>query len=300
MFTFRNMSRLKHPESHYLDLVKHTLLFGSNETRRNGKVKTHIGGALRFDLNNNVMPILTTKKLAWKSCLKELLWFINGDTNNNTLVNQGVKIWNKNASKEFLKTRGLARYKENDLGPIYGHQWRHFNAHYYTCDYNYSGMGMDQLAYIVRNLKDEKQRTSRRLVMSAWNPTQLSEMALPPCHVLSQYHVTDDNKLTCTVYQRSADLGLGLPFNIASYSFLTHLLAHHCDLEATELIMFIGNCHIYDDHENGLNQQIDRFPYTFPTLEISELRKNMEDYKFTDFKINDYESHDKIIMEMRE
>jgi thymidylate synthase len=136
--------------------------------------------------------------------------------------------------------------------------------------------------------------------MSAWNPTQLSEMALPPCHVLSQYHVTDDNKLTCTVYQRSADLGLGLPFNIASYSFLTHLLAHHCDLEATELIMFIGNCHIYDDHENGLNQQIDRFPYTFPTLEISELRKNMEDYKFTDFKINDYESHDKIIMEMRE
>ncbi|RZD40704.1 MAG: thymidylate synthase [Methanobacteriota archaeon] len=291
---------LKHPEFYYLDLVKHTLMNGKKETRRNGKVLTHIGGALRFDLNDKVMPILTTKKLAWKSGLKELLWFISGDTNNTTLTNQGVKIWNKNASREFLDSRGLTMLCENDLGPIYGHQWRHFNAPYYTCNYNYNGLGVDQLNMIVNSLKDEKDRSSRRLIMSAWNPLQINKMALPPCHVLSQYHVTEENKLTCTVYQRSADLGLGLPFNIASYSFLTHLLAHHCNLEADELIMFIGNCHIYDDHVEALKEQLTRDPYLFPKLEIAELKEEIDDYKFSDFIIKDYKCHDKITMAMRE
>jgi len=299
MFTFKNMSMLKHPEKFYLDLLQHTLFAGKREVRRNGGVITHIGGALRFDLNNKEMPILTTKKMAWKSCLKELLWFINGDTDNRTLQNQGVKIWDKNASKSFLESRGL-RYEENDLGPVYGHQWRHFNATYYTSKFNYNGMGVDQLNILVNKLKDEEERTSRRLLMSAWNPCQINEMALPPCHVMSQYHVTEGNKLSCTVYQRSADLGLGLPFNISSYAFLTHLLAHHCNLEANELIMFIGNCHIYDDHEEALKKQIDREPLLFPKIEICESREKMEDYKFTDFKINNYESYDKINMDMRE
>ena len=289
MFTFKNMSMLKHPEKFYLDLLQHTLFAGKREVRRNGGVITHIGGALRFDLNNKEMPILTTKKMAWKSCLKELLWFINGDTDNRTLQNQGVKIWDKNASKSFLESRGL-RYEENDLGPVYGHQWRHFNATYYTSKFNYNGMGVDQLNILVNKLKDEEERTSRRLLMSAWNPCQINEMALPPCHVMSQYHVTEGNKLSCTVYQRSADLGLGLPFNISSYAFLTHLLAHHCNLEANELIMFIGNCHIYDDHEEALKKQIDREPLLFPKIEICESREKMEDYKFTDFKIHNYES----------
>jgi thymidylate synthase len=299
MFTFKNMSMLKHPEKFYLDLLQHTLFAGKREVRRNGGVITHIGGALRFDLNNKEMPILTTKKMAWKSCLKELLWFINGDTDNRTLQNQGVKIWDKNASKSFLESRGL-RYEENDLGPVYGHQWRHFNATYYTSKFNYNGMGVDQLNILVNKLKDEEERTSRRLLMSAWNPCQINEMALPPCHVMSQYHVTEGNKLSCTVYQRSADLGLGLPFNISSYAFLTHLLAHHCNLEANELIMFIGNCHIYDDHEEALKKQIDREPLLFPKIEICESREKMEDYKFTDFKIHNYESYDKINMDMRE
>ncbi len=299
MFTFKNMSMLKHPEKYYLDLLQHTLFSGKREVRRNGEVITHIGGALRFDLNNKAMPILTTKKMAWKSCLKELLWFINGDTDNRTLQNQGVKIWDKNASKSFLESRGL-RYEENDLGPVYGHQWRHFNATYYTSKFNYNGMGVDQLNILVNKLKDEEDRTSRRLLMSAWNPCQINEMALPPCHVMSQYHVTEGNKLSCTVYQRSADLGLGLPFNISSYALLTHLLAHHCNLEANELIMFIGNCHIYDDHEEPLKKQIDREPLLFPKIEICELREQMEDYKYTDFKIHNYESYDKINMDMRE
>ena len=138
------------------------------------------------------------------------------------------KIWNGNVSREFFRYRGLTRYEENDLGPVYGHQWRHFNAPYYTSKFNYQGLGVDQLNLVVKQLKND--RNSRRIIMSVnQNPCQLNEMALPPCHVLSQFHVVDDDKLICTLYQRSADVGLGLPFNIASYGFLTHILAHHCD-----------------------------------------------------------------------
>ena len=296
MFTFKNMSMLKHPEQHYLDLVKHTLWSGEREVRRNGVVYTHIGGALRFDLSGKTVPVMTTKKLAVGSCLKELLWFISGKTDNKVLKKQGVKIWNKNASKEFLEGRGL-RYEEDDLGPVYGHQWRFFNAPYYNCNFNYKGNGVDQLNMVIKKLQEDK--SSRRILMSAWNPCQLNEMALPPCHVLSQYHVTNGNKLTCTMYQRSADLGLGLPFNIASYGYLTHLLAHHCGLEASELIIFIGNCHVYDDHKEALEKQLERIPYLFPKLEIERFRDNIEDYKFEDFNLINYDHYDKINMEMR-
>ena len=134
--------------------------------------------------------------MAWKSCLKELLWFISGETSNDILKNQGVKIWNKNASRESLDSRGLIYNVEGDLGPVYGHQWRHFNAPYLDCDFDYKGAGVDQLTNIINSLKDEKEKTSRSLVMSAWNPCQLDQMALPPCHVLTQFHVTENNKLT--------------------------------------------------------------------------------------------------------
>ena len=183
--------------------------------------------------------------MAWRVCLKELLWFISGSTDNGKLKEQGVKIWNKNASREFLDSLGFWDRMEDDLGPVYGHQWRHFNAPYLDCDIDYRGEGVDQLKYIENMLKNEETRNSRRILMSAWNPCQIPQMALPPCHVLSQFHVTEGNKLSCSVYQRSADVGLGLPFNIASYSFLTHLLAKHCDLEASELIHTIGDAHIY-------------------------------------------------------
>ena len=296
MFTFRNMSMIKHPESSYLDLIRHTLNYGKKEIRRNGGVYTHIGAALRFDLSEKTMPVMTTKKLAIGTCLKELLWFISGKTDNKLLKEQGIKIWNKNASKEFLEGRGL-RYEEDDLGPVYGHQWRHFNAPYYNCKFNYSGMGVDQLNMIVDKLENDE--NSRRIIMSAWNPCQIKEMALPPCHLLAQFHVTSGNKLSCTMYQRSADLGLGLPFNISSYSYLTHLLAHHCGLEAEELIIFIGNCHVYDDHKEALEEQLERQPYLFPKLEIERFREKIEDYKFEDFKLLDYKHHGKINMEMR-
>ena len=161
MFTLRNMSRIKHPEKQYLELVDHILKHGYKEKGRNGNILTQIGATMRFQLydedrnNKPIMPIMTTKRLAWKTCLKELLWFMRGETDNNTLKNQGVKIWNDNASREFLDSRGL-RYEENDLGPIYGHQWRHFNAPYYTSKFNYRGMGVDQLNWVVEQLKNDK------------------------------------------------------------------------------------------------------------------------------------------------
>lgn len=303
MFTLRNMSRIKHPEKQYLELVDHILKHGYKEKGRNGNVLTQIGSTMRFQLYDEdrndkpIMPLMTTKRLAWKSCLKELLWFMRGETDNNILKSQGVKIWNDNASREFLDSRGLTRMKENDLGPVYGHQWRHFNAPYYTSKYNYGGMGVDQLSRVVKDLKNDKY--SRRIIMSAWNPCQLNEMALPPCHVLSQFHVVGEDKLICTLYQRSADVGLGLPFNIASYSFLTHILAHHCGLKASELIHFVGNAHIYEEHIEPLKKQLENEPELFPILRIKEKREYIDDYQVEDFVISGYVSHKKINMKMR-
>ena len=207
-----------------------------------------------FSLENNVLPLLTTKKVAWKTCLRELLWFVRGETNNKILTDQKCNIWKGNASREFLDSRGLTHLREDDLGPIYGHQWRHFNARYTTCDEDYIGKGVDQLQNIIDLLKNPETRSSRRMIMSAWNPEQLDEMALPPCHILLQFNVTQCNKLSCSMYQRSGDVGLGVPFNIASYSFLTYMIAKHCDLEPYEFIYHIGNAHIYDDHIEKLKR----------------------------------------------
>jgi thymidylate synthase len=255
---------------------------------------------MRFSLKNNKIPFITTKKLAWRPCLKELLWFIKGDTNNETLQNQNVKIWNENASRKFLDSRGLHYLDKDDLGPVYGHQWRFYNAKYSNCYSDYSNEGVDQLQNVIDGIKESKKIgiSSRRLILNAWNPEQLDEMALPPCHVLSQYFV-QDNKLSCALYQRSGDVGLGIPFNIASYSFLTHILAKHCGLEANEFILFIGNAHIYEDHVGALYGQSIRKPYDAPTLEIKERYDNIDDYTMNDFKIHDYKHHGKIKMNMR-
>mgnify|MGYP006080416051 FL=1 len=286
-------------EKQYLDLIKNVLENGFMENGRNGNVKTLFGATMRFDLTNNKIPLLTTKKLAWKTCLKELLWFISGKTDNKILKNNNVKIWNQNASREFLDSRGLTNLKEDDLGPVYGHQWRHFNAQYDTCESDYTGKGVDQLKYIIDSLNDQKERNSRRLVMSAWNPVQINEMALPPCHVLVQFNVVDKNKLSVGIYQRSGDIGLGVPFNIASYAFLTHLVAHHCNLQATQLVHFLGNVHIYDDHLEILDLQKDRIPNEPPTINIKNKYDSIDDYKFEDFEINNYIPHAELKMNMR-
>ena len=293
-----DVSKPLHDENQYLKLVSDVLTEGVMEDGRNGKVLTVFGSAMHFTLKDNTIPLLTTKKLAWKTCLRELLWFIRGQTSNEILKKQNVHIWDGNASREFLDSRGLTNVKENDLGPIYGHQWRHFNAKYSDCNTDYTGQGFDQLDYIIKCLKDTKERNSRRLVMSAWNPCQLDEMALPPCHILCQFNVTDGNKLSCSLYQRSCDLGLGVGFNIASYSFLTHLIAHHCNLEVLDFYYYLGNCHIYEQHIEPLREQIIREPYKFPKIVIKNKYEDIISYNVDDFEILDYEFHPLIKMEM--
>jgi len=289
----------RHEEYQYINLIKHIVTKGTMENGRNGNALTVFGGAMHFDLNDGKIPLLTTKKVAWKTCLKELFWFIKGDTNNEHLQEENVKIWNANASRDFLDSRGLQHLRENDLGPVYGHQWRNFNAKYSNCDEDYSGKGVDQLQYIINGLKNPETRNSRRLIMSAWNPCQIDEMALPPCHVMAQFNVCGGNRLSCALYQRSGDVGLGVPFNIASYSFLTHIIAKHCDLVADQFVYYLGNCHIYDDHIDKLKEQSERKPLPFPTLEILRKHEKIEDYEMTDFVLHNYNSHKPIKMDMR-
>ena len=290
-----------HEEQQYLNLIKNILDNGTWEEGRNGKTKSIFGNMMRFSLKDGKIPILTTKKTAWKTCLKELLWFIRGDTDNKLLQEQGVHIWDGNTTREFLDSRGLHHYREGLIGPGYGFQWRHFGG-----DYNSSAAGVqdggrrgiDQLRQIINALKDPAQRTSRRLIMTAWNPLQLDEMALPPCHILCQFNVHDGNKLSCSMYQRSNDEACGTSFNIASYSFLTHLIAKHCGLEAYEFVYFKGNCHIYEEHVDGLKLQITREPYPFPTVSIKQVRENINDYCVDDFEIHNYQHHEPIKFQM--
>ena len=290
-----------HEEQQYLNLIKNILENGTWEEGRNGKTKSIFGNMMRFSLKDGKIPILTTKKTAWKTCLKELLWFIRGETDNKLLQEQGVHIWDGNTTREFLDSRGLTDYRDGLIGPGYGFQWRHFGGDY---DSSAAGVkeggkpGIDQLQQIIDALKDPVQRTSRRLIMSAWNPQQLDEMALPPCHILCQFNVHHGNKLSCSMYQRSNDEACGTSFNIASYSFLTHLIAKHCGLEAYEFVYFKGNCHIYEEHVDGLKLQIQREPFPFPTVSIKQVRENINDYHIDDFILENYQHHEPIKFQM--
>jgi thymidylate synthase len=259
-------NNFKMEEEQYFQLIKDTIENGILDNGRNGNTLSIFGATMYFSLNNDKIPLLTSKKLAWKTCLKELLWFIKGKTDNKILKLQNVNIWNKNATREFLDERELNNLEEDDLGPIYGHQWRHYNAKYINSNTDYSGKGIDQLQEVINQLKNKS--NSRRIILTSWNPEQINEMALPPCHVLAQFNVNKYDELSCCLYQRSGDLGLGVPFNIASYSFLTHLLAKHCGLKSKELIYILGNCHIYDDHIDALKNQVKKEIYDFPTIKI--------------------------------
>ena len=293
-----------HQEYQYLFLIRKIIAEGVKRKGRNGTTISLFGPQLRFSLKDKTIPILTTKKLAWKTCFKELTWFINGHTDNGLLQEQNVKIWNGNASKEFLESRGLD-YEENDLGPVYGHQWRHFNAPYSTSKTDYTGQGVDQLKYVIDALKNsdenstKENRYSRRLVVSAWNPCQIDEMALPPCHIMFQFYVNGNDELSCSMYQRSGDVGLGVPFNIASYSFLTHIIADMCGLKAGEFVYTIGDCHIYDDHIDALLEQVQRQPFEFPKLQINKRHENINDYTVDDVSLLNYEYHKTVKMDMR-
>ena len=295
------MNMQMHQEQQYLDLIQTILDRGSPEEGRNGKVYTTFGNMMRFSLKDGILPLITTKKLAWKTCFHELMWFLAGQTDNRKLQEKGVHIWDGNASRNFLDSRGLTNYQEGDLGPIYGMQWRHWNADYTGCETDYTNQGMDQLQEVIDQLKNPETRSSRRLLVSAWNPEQLDKMALPPCHVLMQFHVREGRFLSCSLYQRSGDVGLGVPFNIASYSMLTHLMAHHCGLESDEFVYILGNAHIYEEHLEVLKTQLERTPHEFPKIRINpqDDRVHIQDYVLDDIEwLQPYTHHDTLKMKM--
>lgn len=291
-----------HDEAQFQQLVRQITERGHWQEGRNGRTKSLFGHSMRFSLTGGTVPFFTTKKTAWKTCLRELIWFVRGQTDNRILQQQNVHIWDGNATPEFLASRGLQHYPEGVLGPIYGYQWRHFNAPYdppaQQQNQQQKAEGIDQLQQIVAALKDPQQRSSRRLVMTAWNPCQLDEMALPPCHVLCQFYVRDNRYLSCALYQRSCDVALGLSFNVASYSMLTHWLAHHCGLEADEFVHFIGDAHLYEDHVVPMQEVLERTPLPFPTLRLARTCATMEEYEVNDFCVEGYESHPAIQMKM--
>ena len=286
-------------ENQYLNLLDDILSSHNNQEGRNGNTLSIFGSTMHFSLEHNKMPIMTTKKVAWKTCLRELLWFIKGDTNNKHLKDKNVHIWDENGSRQFLDGRGLTKFMEDDLGPIYGFQWRHYNAKYNDCNSDYSNKGIDQLKEVIECLKDPEKRNSRRMIITAWNPCQLDIMALPPCHIFMQFNVTNNTKLSCAMYQRSNDEACGTCFNIASYCFLTHLLAKHCDLEPYEFLYYKGNCHIYEEHIDNIKVQVLREPFEFPTLEIINKREHIEDYVEADFVVSNYKHHDAIKYTMK-
>lgn len=277
----------------YLKLCKNILLEGQKRDDRTG-VGTYslFGQRLEFSLRNGVLPCLTSKKLALKTVIKELLWFISGSTNSKSLEDNGVKIWTGNTSREFLDKRGLTDLQEGDIGAGYGFQWRHFGADYKGMDASYDGEGIDQISEIVNLIKNDP--FSRRIILTAWNPAALSRMALPPCHMMAQFYVTSDGHLECQMYQRSCDIFLGVPFNIMSYALLTHMLAHVCGLKASKLVMCFGDTHIYQNHIDQVMLQLRNVPKSFPTLIMSDEVKSIFDFNLEHITVKNYESYQAI------
>jgi len=287
-------------EQQYLKLIERIIDNGKYRLDRT-KVGTRavFGTTMRFDLSNNKLPLLTTKRTFWRGIAVELLWIISGATDAKTLNAQRIKFWNANGTREFLDNRGLTEYEVGDLGPVYGFQWRHFGAKYVDCHTDYTGQGVDQLANCIKLLKTNPY--SRRIIMSAWNPADLDKMALPPCHMFCQFFVHEEDEikyLSCQLYQRSGDMGLGVPFNIASYALLTHLVAQICGMKAYEFIHVIGDTHVYVNHIEPLAEQLKRDPYPFPTLEIDSSITDIDDFKYEHLKLKNYKCHRTIKMDM--
>lgn len=289
-------------EKNYLHLIKKIIETGDIRQTRNSITKSIFGEKLEFDISNSI-PFITTKKLAWKTVIKELLWFISGSTDNSKLTEQNVTIWNGNATREFMDNSGFVNREVNDLGPIYGHQWRHFNAEYKDHKTDYTNSGIDQINNVLHLLKTDPM--SRRILFSAWNPSQIDSMNLPPCHILAQFYVsvnkdTHEKELSCQMYQRSADVGLGLPFNIASYAVLTYMFAKLTNMKPKKLIIIMGDAHIYQDHEIKLIEQITREPHPFPHLLINpnKIYTNINDFTIDDFNTDNYSYYEPIKMSM--
>lgn len=284
----------RHEECQYLALIKRVLRTGVTRGDRTGTGTISLfGEQMRFSLRES-FPLLTTKRVFWRGVAEELFWFIRGCTDANQLSSKGVRIWDGNGSRQFLDARGFPNREVGDLGPVYGFQWRHFGAKYLDMHADYDGQGVDQLAEVINTLR--KNPNDRRMLMSAWNPTATNEMALPPCHVLVQFYVAN-GELSAQMYQRSCDMGLGVPFNIASYALLTCLIAEVTGLKRGDFVHVLGDAHVYSNHVEALLEQVEREPRPFPTLSIRH-RENIEEFCFDDLSLENYNPHETIRMKM--
>ena len=289
----RQVSTLASPshltaEQQYLGLLRKVLETGELRTTRNSVTRSLFGERIVVNLSDGTVPLLTSKKMAWKTVLKELFWFVRGDTDNAKLQAQKVHIWDANASREFLDSRGLVNREVNDLGPVYGFQWRHFGAEYVDCHTDYAGHGVDQLEECRRLIMEDP--NSRRILFTAWDPAALSQMALPPCHLLGQWYVKEDGQLWLQVYQRSGDLFLGVPFNLFSYSAMVHMMAHLTGKTPGGLVHIIGDAHIYANQEGVVQQQLERpthKPPSFGMVDTSDVTA-WEDFTMDSVELRDY------------
>lgn len=292
-------------EKQYLNLLDDIITNGSKRMDRTGVGTLSIFGTqLRFSLQNDQIPMLTTKKMFSKGIIEELLFFLRGETNTKKLEEKGVNIWKGNTTREFLDKQGLSYLPEGSMGKGYGFQWRNFGGYtdqVNTGDGSYELVevpGVDQLKKVINTLKTNP--TDRRMIMMAWNPAQLDQMSLPPCHMMVQFFV-DNNKLSTQFYQRSVDCFLGLPFNILSYAILTKIIAQTVGMEAKEVIFVGGDTHVYLNHIEQVKTQIAREPFSFPTMKINKQLssvKDIESLQFSDFDISGYQSHPSIKAEM--
>jgi thymidylate synthase len=250
----------------YLEILQDIMDNGQDADNRTGVYARKVfGRQMRFDLSKG-FPLVTTKKTYLRAIIHELIWLLSGNTNIKYLHDNNVTIWDEWADEN------------GDLGPVYGHQWRNFNS-----------QEIDQIRDVIERIKKNPQ--DRRLIVSAWNPAQIEEMALPPCHCFFQFDVTPDGKLNCMLYQRSCDMFLGVPFNIASYSLLTMMVAQVCGLQPGEFVHTLGNAHIYSNHFDQVKLQLSREPYPLPTMKINPEVKDIDDFKFEDFELVDYQCH---------
>lgn len=282
-------------EMQYINMILDVMKTGNEKPSRTGTdTVSKFGYSMKFDCSET-FPLLTTKDTFWRGIVEELLWFIKGCTNAKELQDKNVHIWDGNSSRSYLDSIGLTDRQEGDLGPIYGFQWRHFGAEYHTMHDDYTNCGIDQLKYIIEEIKTNS--LSRRLIMTAWNVKDLKLMALPPCHVLSQFYV-EGEKLHLQMYQRSADIALGVPFNIASYALLLRMVSQVTGKKCGTFTIVLGDAHIYKNHLEPIKKQLKRVPRTFPILKIKTERTNIDEFTFNDFELVNYNPYPKIKMDM--
>jgi thymidylate synthase len=286
-------------EESYLNILRELLKKGDVRQTRNSITKSLFSKNLSFNIQDS-FPLLTTKKMFFKGIFEELMFFIRGNTDTKILEEKGVKIWKKNTTRNFLDSVGLYHYEEGDMGPMYGYQQRFFNAPYNGCNNNYQNKGIDQLKYVIDTIL--KDPFSRRIIMTTFNPSQVNEGCLFPCHsLIIQFYIREENEIyyiSQQNYIRSNDIFLGNPYNIASFALMSYLLCHHLNYLTNStrykpdmLYITIGDYHLYKDHYEAAKEQIKREPFKFPKLKIKKYHKNLEDYEFDDIELINYISH---------